>query len=137
MRKAIGDEMELMVDANQGFTITEAIRRRAPLRNSIAWFEAAAGRGFEWPCPAAAIRDQPADRRGSRYSISHFREYIRRGAYSIIAGGRRAVKHHATRILPDRSTCRSHYLMELHISLCAAVPNCPWIENIPARRDRE
>jgi L-alanine-DL-glutamate epimerase-like enolase superfamily enzyme len=24
-----------------------------------------------------------------------------------------------------------HYLMELHVGLCAAVPNCPWVENIP------
>ena len=24
-----------------------------------------------------------------------------------------------------------HFLMELHVSLCAAVPNAPWVEYIP------
>jgi L-alanine-DL-glutamate epimerase-like enolase superfamily enzyme len=24
-----------------------------------------------------------------------------------------------------------HYLMELHVGLCAAVPNSPWVEHIP------
>src|SRR5262249_5053333 len=40
VRKAIGDEMELMIDANQGFTVPEAIRRARHFEAlDIAWFE--------------------------------------------------------------------------------------------------
>ena len=86
VRKAIGNEMELMVDANQGFTIAEAIRRARHYEEfDLAWFEE--------PLPAEDLNGHvlllrstslPIAVGESIYSISHFREYMQRGACSII-----------------------------------------------------
>ena len=81
VRKAIGDEMELMVDANQGFTIAEAIRRARHYEEfDLAWFEE--------PLPAEDLNGHvlllqstslPIAVGESIYSISHFREYMQLG----------------------------------------------------------
>ena len=40
MREAVGDGYEIMADANQGFTVDEAIRRAERLRElDLAWIE--------------------------------------------------------------------------------------------------
>src|SRR3982751_6888088 len=40
VRKAVGDEFEVMIDANQAFTVAEACRRAYAYRDlSLAWFE--------------------------------------------------------------------------------------------------
>jgi L-alanine-DL-glutamate epimerase-like enolase superfamily enzyme len=82
VRDAVGDEFELMIDANQAFTVSEALRRAysyAPL--SLAWFEE--------PLPAedlaghveiAAKAAMPIAVGESLYHPSHFREYLERDA---------------------------------------------------------
>ena len=73
----------------------------------------------------------------SLYSISHFREYLQREACSIVQpdaariGGITPwlkVAHMAEAF--NIAVC-PHFLMELHVSLCAAVPNARWVEYIP------
>jgi L-alanine-DL-glutamate epimerase-like enolase superfamily enzyme len=73
----------------------------------------------------------------SIYSLQHFREYLQRGACSIVQadvariGGITPwlkVAHLAESF--NVSIC-PHFLMELHVSVCAAVPNAPWVEYIP------
>ena len=73
----------------------------------------------------------------SIYSHLHFREYIQQGACSIVQvdvariGGISPwlkVAHLAECF--NVPVC-PHFLMELHVSLCAAVPNARWIEYIP------
>lgn len=139
VRRAIGDSMELMVDANQGFTVPEAIRRARHWEAlDLAWFEE--------PLPAEDLNGHVLLRESttlpiavgeSIYSLSHFREYLQRGACTIVQtdvariGGitpwlkcAHLAEAYNTPICP-------HYLMELHIGLCAAVPNAPWLEYIP------
>jgi L-alanine-DL-glutamate epimerase-like enolase superfamily enzyme len=139
VRKAIGDEMELMVDANQGFSVAEAIRRARHYEQfDLAWFEE--------PLPAEDLNGHillaqstslPIAVGESIYSISHFREYMQRGACSIIQtdvariGGITPWLKSAHIAESFNMPVCPHYLMELHIGLCAAVPNCPWLENIP------
>ena len=73
----------------------------------------------------------------SLYSPQHFREYLQRGACSIVQvdvariGGITPwlkVAHLAETF--NVPVC-PHFLMELHVSLCAAVPNARWVEYIP------
>jgi len=139
VREAIGDEMELMVDANQGFTIAEAIRRARHYEEfDLAWFEE--------PLPAEDLNGHALLRQStslpiavgeSIYSISHLREYMQRGACSIVQtdvariGGITPWLKSAHSAESFNMPICPHYLMELHIGLCAAVPNCTWIENIP------
>jgi L-alanine-DL-glutamate epimerase-like enolase superfamily enzyme len=139
VRHAVGDAFEVMVDANQAFTVSEA-RRRAHAYEPIglAWLEE--------PLPAedlgghaelAAVATMPIAIGESLYHPSHFREYLERGACSIVqvdcarVGGITPwlkVAHLAETF--NVAVC-PHFLMELHVSLAAAVPNGAWVEHIP------
>ncbi len=139
VRAAVGDEFELMVDANQAFTVPEACRRaHAYEQAGLAWFEE--------PLPAEDLgghvelsrkATMPIAVGESLYHPAHFREYLERGACSIVQvdcariGGITPwlkVAHLAETF--NVPVC-PHFLMELHVSLSAAVPNGAWVEYIP------
>ena len=143
VREAVGDAFELMVDANQCFNVSEAIRRaRAFEAFGLAWLEE--------PLPAedlgghvelAAHTAIPIAVGESLYHPAHFREYLERGACSIVQvdcariGGVTPwlkVAHLAEAY--NVAVC-PHFLMELHVSLTAAVPNAAWVEYIPQLDD--
>jgi L-alanine-DL-glutamate epimerase-like enolase superfamily enzyme len=139
VRAALGDTFEIMTDANQAFHVDEAIRRARhyePL--DIAWFEepltADDLSGNERLSASTSI---PIAVGESLYSISHFREYLQRNACSIVQvdvariGGITPwlkVAHLAETF--NVPVC-PHFLMELHVALCCAVPNARWVEYIP------
>jgi L-alanine-DL-glutamate epimerase-like enolase superfamily enzyme len=139
VRAAVGPPFEVMVDANQAFQVDEAIRRARlyePL--DLAWFEE--------PLPAddiaghvrlAAATTLPIAVGESLYGIGHFRDYLQRGACSVVQvdvariGGITPwlkVAHLAEAF--NIAVC-PHFLMELHVALACAVPNGRWIEYIP------
>jgi L-alanine-DL-glutamate epimerase-like enolase superfamily enzyme len=139
VREAVGDGFEIFTDANQRFTVDEAIRRAQayePL--DIGWFEE--------PLPAddvagharlAAHTSIPIAVGESLYSPLHFRDYLERHACSVVQvdvgriGGITPwlkVAHLAETF--NIAVC-PHFLMELHVALCAAVPNARWVEYIP------
>jgi L-alanine-DL-glutamate epimerase-like enolase superfamily enzyme len=139
VRAEVGDSFEVMVDANQAFTVAEARRRAHAYQDlSLAWLEE--------PLPAedlsghvelAAAATMPIAVGESLYHPSHFREYLERGACSIVQvdcariGGITPwlkVAHLAETF--NVPVC-PHFLMELHVSLTAAVPNGAWVEYIP------
>lgn len=143
VRKAVGPAFEIMTDANQAFTVDEAIRRARhyePL--DIAWFEE--------PLPAddldghirlASSTSVPIAVGESLYSHLHFREYLQKGACSVVQvdvariGGITPwlkVAHLAECF--NMPVC-PHFLMELHVALCCAVPNARWVEYIPQLGD--
>jgi L-alanine-DL-glutamate epimerase-like enolase superfamily enzyme len=143
VREAVGEQFEIMVDANQCFTVAEAMRRaRAWEPFNLAWFEE--------PLPAedlggheelAAHTPIPIAVGESLYSPAHFREYLERDACSIVQvdaariGGVTPwlkVAHLAETF--NVAVC-PHFLMELHVSLSAAVPNARWVEYIPQLDD--
>ena len=139
VREAVGPGFEIMVDANQCFTLSEALRRAPRYAElGIAWFEE--------PLPAdditgharlAAASAVPIAVGESLYSPTQFAAYVQQGAASIIQvdvariGGitpwlkvaHLAECHHLA-VCP-------HFLMELHVSLCAAAPAATWVEFIP------
>ena len=143
VREKLGPGFEIMTDANQGFTLDEAIRRADRLRDlDLAWIEE--------PLPADDLdghirlsgrTSTPVAVGESIYSIRHFREYMAKGACSVVQvdvariGGITPwlkVAHMAEAF--DIPVC-PHFLMELHVSLVCAVPNGKYIEYIPQLED--
>ena len=139
LREAVGPEFDIFTDANQAFNVDEAIRRaRHYERADIGWFEE--------PLPADDVEGHARLARStsipvaigeSLYGLSHFRDYLQRGACSIVQvdvariGGVTPwlkVAHLAEAY--NVAVC-PHFLMELHVALCCAIPNSRWLEYIP------
>lgn len=139
VRKAVGDRFEIMVDANQCFTLSEALRRAPAYADlGIAWFEE--------PLPAddldgharlAAASAVPIAVGESLYSAGQFADYIQRGACSIVQvdvariGGITPWLKVAHLAECHNLVVAPHFLMELHASLTAAAPAARWVEYIP------
>ncbi|ODT66457.1 MAG: mandelate racemase [Pelagibacterium sp. SCN 63-23] len=139
VREAVGDMFEIMVDGNQGASVDEAIRRaRLYEPFDLGWYEE--------PLPAedldghirlSAATTLPIAVGESIYHPAHFREYLQRGACSIVQvdvariGGITPWLKVAHLAETFNVAVSPHFLMELHVSLCAAVPNGRWVEYIP------
>jgi L-alanine-DL-glutamate epimerase-like enolase superfamily enzyme len=143
VREAVGDDFEIMVDANQAFTVEAAIRRaRLYEPFDLAWYEE--------PLPAddidgharlSAATTLPVAIGESLYSLSHFREYLQRGACSIIQadvariGGITPWLKAAHLAEAFNVPICPHFLMELHVGLACATSSGRWIEYIPQLDD--
>mgnify|MGYP000302157351 CR=1 FL=1 len=139
VRHAVGDGFEIMVDANQCFTLSEALRRAPRYAElGIAWFEE--------PLPAddiagharlAAVSAVPIAVGESLYSSSQFAAYVQQGAASILQpdvariGGITPWLKVAHLAECHNLVVAPHFLMELHVSLTAAAPSAAWVEYIP------
>lgn len=142
VRAAVGSGFDIMVDANQSMTSAEAIRRARLFDElDLAWIEE--------PLPADDIEGHVRLSRStatpiavgeSMYSAAQFREYLDRGAAGIVQvdvariGGITPwlkVAHLAETF--NVHVC-PHFLMEIHVSLVAAVPNGRYVEHIPQLR---
>jgi L-alanine-DL-glutamate epimerase-like enolase superfamily enzyme len=143
LRAAVGSDFEIFTDANQAFTVEEAIRR-------ARLYEAADIGWFEEPLPADDVEGHARLSRAttipiaigeSLYSPPQFRDYLQRGACSIVQvdvariGG--ITPWLKTAHLAETFNVRvcPHFLMELHVALCCAVPNARWLEYIPQLDD--
>lgn len=143
VREAVGPAFEIMTDANQAFAVDEAIRRvRHYEAIDIAWFEE--------PLPAddlgghvrlARATNVPIAVGESLYSALHFREYLAAGACSVVQvdvariGGITPWLKVAHLAETFNVAVSPHFLMELHVALCCAVPNARWVEFIPQLDD--
>jgi L-alanine-DL-glutamate epimerase-like enolase superfamily enzyme len=139
VREALGPGLELMVDANQGLTLDQALRRARALDGlDLAWLEE--------PLPAddvagharlAAATAIPIAVGESLYSPGQFRDYLVQGACSVVqvdaarVGGVTPWLKVAHLAEAFGLAVAPHFLMELHVSLAAAVPNARWVEHIP------
>jgi L-alanine-DL-glutamate epimerase-like enolase superfamily enzyme len=139
VREAVGAGFEIMVDGNQGAEVDQAIRRaRLYEPFDLAWYEE--------PLPAEDIDGHvrlscsttlPIAIGESLYSLAHFREYLQRGACSVIQvdvariGGITPWLKTAHLAEAFNVAVCPHFLMELHVALSAAIPNGRWIEYIP------
>jgi L-alanine-DL-glutamate epimerase-like enolase superfamily enzyme len=142
VRAAVGPDFDVMLDANQSLTAADAIRRARLLEPYDPFW-------FEEPLPAedvagheqlAAATSIPVAVGESMYAPGQFAEYLRRGAAGIVQvdvariGGITPwlkVAHLAETV--NVPVC-PHFLMELHVSLCCAVPNSRYLEHIPQLR---
>jgi L-alanine-DL-glutamate epimerase-like enolase superfamily enzyme len=139
VRAAVGDAFHIFTDANQSFTLHEALLRAHMLADhGVGWFEE--------PMPADDVGAHALLARQSRvpvavgeslYAPSQFKDYLVQGAASIVQvdvariGGitpwlkvAHMAEAHNVAVCP-------HFLMELHVSLVTAVPNGWMLEYIP------
>ncbi len=139
VREAVGSGFEVFTDANQAFNVDQAIRRARHYEAvDIGWFEE--------PLPADDVDGHVRLSRAtslpiavgeSLYSPSHFREFLQRGGCSIVQvdvariGGITPWLKTAHLAETFNVAVCPHFLMELHVALCAAVPNGRWVEYIP------
>lgn len=139
VREAVGDSFEIMTDGNQGFSLSEAIRRARMLEDyNIGWFEE--------PLPADDVLQHVRLANGtsvpiavgeSMYSLSQFKDYLVAGACSIVQvdvariGGITPWLKVAHMAEAFNVTVCPHFLMELHLPLVCAIPNARWLEYIP------
>ncbi|WP_127502919.1 mandelate racemase/muconate lactonizing enzyme family protein [Actinoplanes solisilvae] len=142
VRAAVGPDFDVMLDANQSLTAADAVRRARLLEPYDPFW-------FEEPLPAedvagheqlAAATSIPVAVGESMYAPGQFAEYLRRGAAGVVQvdvariGGITPwlkVAHLAE--AANVPVC-PHFLMELHVSLCCAVPNSRYLEHIPQLR---
>jgi L-alanine-DL-glutamate epimerase-like enolase superfamily enzyme len=139
VREAIGPDVDLAIDLHARYDVPSACRISWELEPfHLMWLEE--------PLPAedlsghvelAAAATMPIAVGESLYHPSHFREYLERRACSVVQvdcariGGITPwlkVAHVAEAF--NAPVC-PHFLMELHVSLTAAVPNGAWVEYIP------
>ncbi|GAA2512325.1 mandelate racemase/muconate lactonizing enzyme family protein [Winogradskya humida] len=142
VRAATGSDFDIMLDANQSLTASDAIRRARLLEVYDPYW-------FEEPLPAedvaghaavAAATSIPVAVGESMYSAGQFAEYLRRGAAGVVQvdvariGGITPWLKVAHLAETANVTVCPHFLMELHVSLCCAVPNSRYLEHIPQLR---
>ncbi|MED7953205.1 mandelate racemase/muconate lactonizing enzyme family protein [Streptomyces sp. BE303] len=142
VREAVGPTLHIMTDANQSQNASSALRLARALEPYDPYW-------LEEPLPAddisgharlAAATRIPVAVGESMYSLAQFRTYLEAGAASIVqvdaarVGGitpwlkvAHLAESHNVQVCP-------HFLMELHVSLAAAVPNGAFVEYIPQLR---
>jgi len=139
VRDAVGDDFHIFTDANQGFSLHQAMMRADMLaHHGIGWFEE--------PLPADDVGSHATLARHSRvpiavgesmYSVSQFKDYFVQNAASICQvdaariGGITPWLKVAHLAEAHNITVCPHFLMELHVSLICAVPNSWMLEYIP------
>jgi L-alanine-DL-glutamate epimerase-like enolase superfamily enzyme len=139
VRAAVGDGYEIFADGNQGFVLSEAIRRAQVLEAyGVGWFEeplqaddvSAHVELSRRTCVPIAVGE-------SMYSLSQFKDYLHTGATSIVQvdvariGGITPWLKTAHLAEAFNVMVCPHFLMELHLSLVCAITNAKWLEYIP------
>jgi L-alanine-DL-glutamate epimerase-like enolase superfamily enzyme len=138
VREAVGDDCELMVDANMAWDVAEAGRRlRALERFGLAWLEE--------PLPPHDVAGYAALQRGTSIPLAagetlftphEFAPYFASGAIRIpqpdvvrlgVTGWRRVAAASLDHGLP----LAPHFVPEIHVHLACAVPNALVLEYLP------
>ena len=139
VRDAVGAGFEIFTDANQAFNVDEAIRRARHYEAfDIGWFEEPlTADDIDGHVRLSRATSIPIAVGESLYSPLHFREYLQRGACSIVQADAGRIGG----VTPWLKTAHlaeafnvavcPHFLMELHVALSCAVPNSRWVEYIP------
>ncbi|MFF4753808.1 mandelate racemase/muconate lactonizing enzyme family protein [Streptomyces sp. NPDC002514] len=142
VREAVGPSLHIMTDANQSQTASSALQLAAALEPYGPYW-------LEEPLPAddisgharlAAATRIPVAVGESMYSAMQFRIYLEAGAASVVqvdaarVGGITPWLKVAHTAESHNAVVCPHFLMELHVSLAAAVPNGMFVEYIPQLR---
>jgi len=142
VRDSVGSSMHLMVDANTSFTLAEAKRRAKAFEPlDLFWFEEPlSADDVTGHAVLAKSTSIPIAVGETMYSPMQFQQYLHQGAAGIIqvdvarVGGITPwlkVAHLAESF--NVKVC-PHFLMEIHVSLTAAIPNGLYVEHIPQLR---
>lgn len=142
VRAEIGDDMDLLLDANQSLTLSEAVRRSRAFEPYLPYWleEPLAAEDVSGHASLAVASPIPIAVGESLYTVRSFREYLQARAAAIVqpdvarVGGitpwvkvAHAAEAHDVRVAP-------HFLMELHLPLVCAVAGGVYLEHIPQLR---
>lgn len=139
VRKAVGDDMQIMVDCNERLNYAEALWLGRQLEKlDVYWIEE--------PLPSDDVAGHKRLAENLQLAIAvgehlqgrfEFAQYIRQGAASIfqpdapLVGGISEWKRIATITEAFGGSVSPHFLPELHIHLAASSKNCISIEHFP------
>ncbi len=137
LRKQLGDQVPLMVDVNQQWDRTTALRMGLALEEfNLAWLEE--------PLDAydveghAALATQLVTPVGTGEMLTSTREvaaYIQRGAIDVVmhdaprVGGITPFLKVAAMAEDAQLVLAPHFVMEIHLHLAAAYPHAAWVEH--------
>ena len=137
VRESLGDEVPLMVDANQQWDRTAAQRMGRALEEfGLTWIEEPLD-AYDAEGHAALARslDTPIASGEMLTSVAEHHELIRLGAVDVIQpdapriGGITQFQRLATLAEHRNLTLAPHFAMEIHVHLAAAYPHEPWVEH--------
>ncbi len=139
VREAIGPDIALMADANQGLAVPHAIRLGRALEElGLVWFEE--------PVPAydldghariAAALDTPVASGETEYAHPGFRDMLECRAADILmpdlqrVGGYSEFLKVAAMARGQGVPVSPHIFTEHSLALCGAIPNLEWSEHMP------
>ena len=139
VRKAIGDDLIMMVDANQGWNTHEARQFYRQVQDcNIFWFEEPIPKD-DWDGYAnlANALDIPLATGEREYSLSNFREMLTRRAASVIQPDALRIGG-ITQWMKLARLCEafgvrvaSHFYKEIDVHCLAACPNALFLEYFP------
>ncbi len=136
VQEAIGDDVRLMVDANQSLTVKEAIRRGRAFQDLGCWW-------WEEPIPADDVDgyarlseclDIPIATGENLYSLADFARFLRRDAVDIVqpdlrrAGGPTGLLQIGAMAHGFRIPYASHGGGPVQLNVMACLPNAIYLE---------
>lgn len=139
VRDAIGDNLLLMVDANQGWTAHEALQFCRHIRDcNVYWFEEPIPKDdWEGYSKLASLIDIPLATGEREYSLTDFREILKRQAVAVIQpdslriGGITQWMKLARLSEAFGARVASHFYKEIDVHCLAACPNGLFLEYFP------
>lgn len=139
VRDAIGDDVALMVDANQGLTVDHAIRLGRELEEfDLVWFEEpVAAYDLAGHAAVAAALDTPVASGETEYARYGFRRMIEAKAADILmpdlarVGGVTEFLRVAHMAQAWDITVSPHIFTEQSLQILGAVDNGTWLEHMP------
>ena len=139
VREAIGPDIALMADANQGFTVNHAIRLgRAIEPYNLAWFEEPVqAYDLEGSARVAAEIDTPIASGETEYARYGFADMLERKSADILmpdlqrVGGISEFMKVAHMAEARDVPISPHIFTEQSLQLCGAIANCSYAEHMP------
>jgi L-alanine-DL-glutamate epimerase-like enolase superfamily enzyme len=136
VRKAIGDDIGLMVDANQSLTTAEAIRRGRAFEDlgCVWWEEPLPAQDIDGYAELAAALDIPVATGENLYTPQDFARFLRRDAVDIVqpdlrrGGGPTALLQIGLMAAAFGRPYASHGGEAAHLNVMACLPNTYYVE---------
>ncbi len=139
VRDAIGPDIALMADANQGFSVNHAIRIGRRLEAfDLTWFEEPVQAiDLAGSARVAAEIDTPIASGETEWGRYGFRDMLNRGSADVLmpdlerVGG--VTEWHRVALMASGEDIEvsPHLFTEHCLQLCAAAPTCRWAEHMP------
>ncbi len=139
VRAALGENVRIMVDANERLDLPTAMWLQAGLQDlGVFWLEEPLTSDDIAGHAQLASRGGPAIAVGEHlHGRFEFANYLRAGAATVLqpdvplTGGITEWLRISAIAEVFGAVLAPHFLPELHVHLAAAVPNCPYIEHFP------